>query len=237
MRTTLILVSFASVVFGGSVSLETGDLSSGSKGLDNIKAKWSQTLKVLNHDATVTASYDRNENQNFPNEATLTGSSGNIGYEVRSGFGRTVDYTLSTKTDDGSSIQVEGSADLINARDFNVQKVSATSARKLRDNDFDIEMSHDLNDNESKLKMSTVLGAGVKAIGTLANKAGAASTGYEIEYETQLTSGRRLSATVSPADGAGEIEYEDSASLDGTITATIPLGEAPKVTFKRSFGF
>lgn len=231
------IATYAGAVFGGSVSLETGDLSGGNKGLDNIKAKWSQALKVLGSDATLTAEYDRNANQNFPSEATLTGASGNIGYELKSGFGQTVDYSLSTKTDDGSKVEVEGSADLLSAADFSVNKVTATSSRSLRGNDYDLEISHNLADNESKLKLSTVLGAGVKAIGTLANKAGASSTGYEVEYETTLTSGRTLSASVSPADGAGEIEYEDSSTLDGIITATIPLGEAPKVTFKRSFGF
>jgi hypothetical protein len=43
MRTSLIAMSFAAVVYGGSVDLVTGDLSGGSKALDNIKAKWSQS--------------------------------------------------------------------------------------------------------------------------------------------------------------------------------------------------
>jgi len=43
MRTCLIAVSFAAVVYGGSVELSSGDLSGGSKALDNIKAKWSQS--------------------------------------------------------------------------------------------------------------------------------------------------------------------------------------------------
>ena len=43
MRTTSIMVSFAAVVYGGSVDLSTGDLSGGSKALDNIKAKWTQS--------------------------------------------------------------------------------------------------------------------------------------------------------------------------------------------------
>ena len=122
------------------------------------QAKWSQALKVLGSDATLTAEYDRNANQNFPNEATLTGSSGNIGYELKSGFGQTVDYSLSTKTDDGSKVEVEGSADLLSAADFSVNKVTATSSRSLRGNDYDLEISHNLADNESKLRLSTVLG-------------------------------------------------------------------------------
>ena len=43
MRTATIALAFASVVYGGSVDLVTGDLSGGTKALDNIKAKWSQS--------------------------------------------------------------------------------------------------------------------------------------------------------------------------------------------------
>ena len=54
---------------------------------------------------------------------------------------------------------------------------------------------------------------------------------------TTLAEGRTLSAKVSPRDGTGEVEYEDSATIDATIAATFPLGGAPKVTAKRAFSF
>ena len=41
----------------------------------------------------------------------------------------------------------------------------------------------------------------------------------------------------TPTPGTGEVEFEDSATLDATVTATFPLGGAPTVTVKRSFGF
>jgi hypothetical protein len=239
MRTATIALAFASVVYGGSVDLVTGDLSGGTKALDNIKAKWSQSLKVLGNAATVTGSYDRSENENFLNEATLTGSvgKGKVDYELTTKFGSGLDYQVSTTTDDGSSISAEGSVDLLSASDLSVRKVSASSTRSLRGNDYDIELSHDLSEGESKIKMSTVLGAGVKAVGTLSNKGGATSKGYEIEYDTTLNDGRTLSASVNPDAGTGEIEYTDSSTFDGTVTANIPLGGSPSVTFKRSFGF
>ena len=221
----------------GSVTLQTGDLAGGNKALDTIKAKWSQAISVLGHDATLTAEYDRNENENFPSEATLTGSSGNIDYEVTSKFGQKVDYVLSTKTDDGSSVEAEGSVDLLSASDLSLDKVTAKSSRSLRGNDYDIEMSHSLADGESKLKLSTVLGSGFKAIGHLSNKGGDTSKSYEVEYDTTLNDGRKLTATVSPATGEGEVEYVDTKSLDGELKATLPLGGEPKVTFSRAFSF
>ena len=327
-----------------------------------------RSLKVLGNAATVTGSYDRSENENFLNEATLTGSvgKGKVDYELTTKFNSGLDYEVSTKTDDGSSISMEGSVDLLSASDIQVRKVSASKTTNLRGNDYDVEISHDLGEGESKIKMSTVLGAGVKAIGTLTNKGGATSKvrarpppsghtrrrhrrstptsrafapchrlqkrargspraraqntrasaaqkmqkptrlqdqgvsdaehmdsildadgvwrssranliprtraaaltcallcspsslapplplpcpslaprlprppeqGYEVEYDTTLNEGRTLSASINPDAGSGEIEYVDSSTLDGTLTATIPLGGSPSVTFKRSFGF
>lgn len=60
---------------------------------------------------------------------------------------------------------------------------------------------------------------------------------YEVSYDTDLNAGRTLSATVNPEAGSGEIEYVDESTFDGTLTANIPLGGSPSVTFKRSFGF
>jgi hypothetical protein len=239
MKTCMIVASFAAVAYGGSVELVSGDLSGGNKALDNIKAKWSQSLKVLGNAATVTGSYDRSANENFLNEATLTGSvgKGKVDYELTTKFNSGLDYEVSTKTDDGSSISMEGSVDLLSASDIQVRKVSASKTTNLRGNDYDVELSHDLSEGESKIKMSTVLGAGVKAIGTLTNKGGSTSKGYEVEYDTTLNEGRTLSASINPDAGSGEIEYVDSSTLDGTLTATIPLGGSPSVTFKRSFGF
>lgn len=136
-----------------------------------------RSLKVLGNAATVTGSYDRSANENFLNEATLTGSvgKGKVDYELTTKFNSGLDYEVSTKTDDGSSISMEGSVDLLSASDIQVRKVSASKTTNLRGNDYDVELSHDLSEGESKIKMSTVLGAGVKAIGTLTNKGGSTS--------------------------------------------------------------
>ena len=67
----------------------------------------------------------------------------------------------------------EGSVDLLSASDISVRKVSAAKSANLRGNDYDIELSHDIAEGESKIEMSTVLGAGVKATGTLSNTGGA----------------------------------------------------------------
>jgi hypothetical protein len=147
-----------------------------------------------------------------------------------------VAYKLGTTTSDGTTLKAEGS--VVGLKEFTLSKVSAARAVSLRDQDCDMELSHDLASTESKLKLSTVLGSGVKAIGQLTSKGGSHEATYEVEYETNLSEGRTLSATVSPADGTGEVEYEDSATLgDATLTAKFPLGGSPKLTVKRAFGF
>jgi len=118
-----------------------------------------------------------------------------------------------------------------------ISKVSASRAATLRGTDCNLQISHEVDSSESKLKLSTLLGSGVKAVGTLATKGGSHDTSYEIEYDTTLTEGRTLSANVNPKDGSGEIEFVDTATLDGELTATIPLGGEPKLTLKRAFKF
>jgi len=194
-------------------------------------------MKILGADTVVEAKYDRNENSDFLQEASVSGKSGNIDYTVTSTFGDSLAVELGTTTDDGTSIEAEGSIGT-NLQGATLSKITASRSTTLRGQDYDLEISHDISASASKLKLSTVLGSGVTAIGSLSNTGGDSSMSYELEYETDLTAGRTVSASVSPSDGTGEIEYEDSATLgDATLTATIPLGGSPSVSVKRSFGF
>jgi hypothetical protein len=219
--------------------ISSSDLAGSGRAFDNIKAKWSQSLNVLGlKDANLECSYDRAERSDFLNEATLSGSSGKVKYELTSRFSGATDYSLETTTEDGSTITAEGSTDLSNPLASTVKKVSAAKGGlQLRGHDYDLEMSHQFSDSESKLKLSSVLGAGVKAIATLATKGGSHDTNIDVEYDTTLNKGRTLHVEVNPRSGSGEIEYEDSSTLDGTLTANMPLGGSPKVSFKRAFSF
>lgn len=219
----------------GSVELVTGDLSQANRALDNIKGKWSQVVGG----AKLTAEYDRNARKDFLKEATLAGSTGSLDYELTTDFnGMSADVTLATTTSDGTKLEAEGS---ISDLKGSVNKLTATRAAKLsalgQSQDVDLEISHDISAKASKIQLSSVVGGGLKAIGSVVNSAGKSSVSYEVEYDTTLSEGRTLSASISPAAGTGEIEYVDSATLDATITATVPLGGDPKVTVKRAFSF
>jgi len=221
---------------GGAIELSSNDLTQTGRSLDNIKAKWSQTLNVLGKGATLSAEYDRAERKDFVKSATLTGAVDKVKYELTTNFGGATELSLETETEDGTTVSAEGSLETLSSVPrFN--KLTASRATSIRGNDCDLEISHEVASSESKLKLSTLLGSGLKAIGTLSTKGGSHDTAYEIEYDTTLTEGRKLSANVNPKDGSGEIEYVDSATVDGELTATIPLGGSPKLTLKRAFNF
>jgi hypothetical protein len=257
MKKALVLSCVGAGVSAGSIELVSGDLTN-TRGLDNIKGKWSQTMNVFGKESTLTGEYDRNENKNFLKTVSLSGAMDKIKYELTSKMGNQVDdgfslgefgawskrkttrvdFNFETETNDGTTVELVGD---VNDMKIGISKVTASRSATIGGlgvtQDCDIEVSHNLADSESKLKLSSALGSGIKAVGTLTSKAGARTVSYNVEYDATLTEGRTLSASVNPADGSGEVEYEDSATLDATITATVPLGGAPKVTVKRTFGF
>jgi len=241
----IVLACGVAAASAGSVELISGNLGGPNRGLENIKGTWSQALKVLGRDATVFAEYNRNENENFLSEVSLAGSSGKVQYQLVSKLRGTTEVTLTTTTPDGTTLEAEGAVGGTfgqGIKDISLSKLTATRAIKadtavLGKRDCDLEVSHDISAAESKIKLSTFLGSGLKAIGQLTSTGKASKMSYEVEYDTALSEGRTLSASVSPADGTGEIEYVDTATVDATLTATFPLGGSPEVTLKRSFAF
>lgn len=209
----------------------SSDLSGGSnKVLDNIKGKWSQTLKFLGNEATVDAEYDRNSRENFLSEATISGKCDDVNYSLKTSFGDTHELTLSTKTADGTALEmVADNSDGLNS-------VTASRGIKVQGQDCDIEASHTRKSGASKVKLSSVLGHGVSgsATWTVGNKLDSAET--ELEYAGSVN-GRDLKASLNPKSGTGDIEYVDSKTIDATITAAMDLGGKPKLTLSRAWNF
>jgi hypothetical protein len=234
---TLVIVSSLAAAAAGTIELSSGDLSGGSaRSLDNVKGKWTQHLSFGGSGgSTLSAEYDRTSNKDWLSEVSLSGALDKLKYEVTTKFAGAADVKLETTTDDGTTLEVEGSVDHMVG---SVSSLKATRATKLLDRTCDLELSHDVAESESKIKLSSVLGSGVKALATFATQRGSSRAAYELEYDTTLTEGRTLSASVNPKAGTGEVEFEDSATLnDVTINAKFPLGKSPAVSIKRSFAF
>jgi len=226
----VLYVTGVGMALGGSVELVSSDLSGSGAGrvLDNIKGTWSQTLKFLGNDATLEAEYDRNANERFLDSATISGKLDDVNYELKTKFGGEMALTVSADTADGTTVEA------VATKNDGITKVTATRSTKIQGRDVDVEASHAVKSGESKLKLSSVLGHGVKAIVNLGPKQDA---DYELEYESSIGEGRKLSANVNPKDGSGEIEFVDNKSIDATVTASMPLGGKPKVTVKRAWNF
>ena len=220
---------------GKSIEVISSDLRSSNRGIDNIKAEWSQGLSLFGNDATLGVEYDRNANSDFVKEVTLSGSVDKVTFEYTNTLDGSSALSLETSTDDGTTISCDLTA---SGSNIDVDEVSASRSTSLGGQSCELTASHLPGSGESKLKLSTVLGAGVTGTGEMTIKGGDTSTNYEIEYEAALGSGRELSASMNPSDGTGEVEYTDTSTIDeATITATMPLGGKPTVTVSRSWDF
>jgi len=237
MLSKLLIALSAAAVSAGSIEMMSNLGSSGLELADNFKGKWSQAVKLFGASSTLSAEYDRSQSKDALSEVSAAGKSGAVDYKLTLKSKESADFEVSTATTDGTTLGAEGSVSPMSSK-LSLSKVSAARSVNLREQDYDLELAHDLTSSKSELKLSTNLGSGVKASGTITTQGGASSTAYEVGYDTTLTEGRTLSATLNPADGTGEVEYEDSASLEAaTITATLPLGGSPKLRVKRGFSF
>jgi len=221
----------------GSIEVITSDLYGNTrKSIDNVKAKWSHGISFLGRDATLTGKYDRSAKKDFLNEVSLAGKAGSLNYDVVHNFGsESCGLTVDTKTADGTKVEAKLDAGGLHLP--SMSKVTMTRAASVRNTDCELKLAHDFKASESKLKLSTALGSGLKAIATVSSKGNENSLAYDFEYDTDLTEGRTVSAKVNPQSGSGSIEYEDSATIDGTINAKLPLGGKPQVTVKRAWSF
>jgi len=232
MLSKLVIAFSVATASAGSIEMAS-NLGSSGLSLDSFKGKWSQAVKLFGADTRLSADFTRDG----ASEVAFEGKSGALDYKATVNSKESADFEVSTATADGTTIGAEGSISPMSSK-LSLSKVSATRAVSVRDQDCDLALSHELGSSKSELKLSTSLGSGVTASGTITTQDGASSTAYEVGYDTTLTSGRTLSATLNPADGTGEVEYEDTATIsDATITATMPLGGSPKLGVKRAFSF
>lgn len=214
-----------------SIQLVSSDLSGGGKVIDNIKGKWSQTLKFLGAEATIDAEYDRKNRQDFLSEARLSGKVDDVNYELKTGFGDTHELTLTTDTKDGTALEVVGN------NNDGITRLAASRDVKIQSQNCNLEASHARQSKQSKLKLSSVLGHGVSASVDWTVGDRLLDADAEIEYASSISEGRDLNAKLNPKTGSGDIEYVDTKTLDATITASMDLGGKPQLSVSRGWSF
>jgi len=230
MKKAIVYACAGVVAAERSVELVSSDLSAGGRVVDNIKGRWSQTLKFLGKEATIDAEYDRKERKDFLSEATLSGKVDDVSYKVKTSFGDEHELTLTTDTKDGTSIE------LVADNKNGLTQVSANRGVKIQGQDCNAEVSHARQSATSKVKLSSILGHGVSGTATW-TVGGKVEPEVELEYASDISDGRSVAANLKPKDGTGDIEYVDTKTLDATITASMDLGGKPKLTVKRGWSF
>lgn len=232
MKKAVVYACVGVVAAERTIELVSSDLSGSNRALDNIKGRWSQTLKFMGAEANIDAEYDRKSRENFLSEATISGKVDDVSYELKTEFGDTHELTLAADTKDGTALEVVADVGAKNG----ISKLTAARGVKIQGQDVNVEASHTPKSSESKVKLSSVLGHGVSGTATWLVGSKLNSADYELEYASNVA-GRDVSATVNPKDGTGEIEYVDSKTVDATITASLDLGGKPKVSVKRAWTF
>jgi len=227
-----VIVACAGLAAGErQIELLSSDLSGGSKVLDNVRGRWSQSLKFLGAEAKLEAEYDRKARQDFLKEASLSGKVDDVSYELKTGFGDTTELKLATDTTDGTAIEVL--ADSKNG----LTKLTAGRDVKIQGRGCNLEASHERQSSTSKVTLSSVLGHGLSGKATWKVGDDLKSSDMELQYASSVSDGRDVKATLNPKDGSGDIEYVDTKSLDATITASMDTGGKPKLTLKRAWNF
>lgn len=172
-------------------------------------------------------------NEDGLQSVTFTTDQNGVNVEANANMDGLQSVSFSTEQN-GMTLEAEAGTD-------GLRTVSASGEMDAGSQNVNYELEHTLASGDSKLKLSSVLGNGLKAIANIArSKAGDISTDYNLEFESELNKGRTVSARMN-ADGSGEFELEDSETLAGqeaVITAKMDLGgSSPSVTVKRAWSF
>jgi len=245
VRHALDEVAFSAL--GNTVELTTGDLRKGTA-FDNIKASFNQALKLGDLSAKLTASYDRNANKDFLNEATLTGDlieganndDLSVSYEVTHDFAnRNTNVKLSANTNiEGTRVGVE-SAD----GDF---EVSATRDVGVGDQAINVQPSWLVKAKQARVKLMSKINGDNQLTAEISYNADGGDASYEVGYDHNLESGRDVSATFKGDSGELAVDYVDSKFESGatwTASASVPADagsnvlDAAKLSLKRSWAW
>lgn len=230
----LVLTSLPAAYGGVSATVFSSDLTSGPS-LENVKATWDTDMVLGAHKTKLSLMYDLKAKKDFIKEAKLAGAFADVKYTLTHAIGKGLTGLTLTSKQAGHTLKMVG--DTAHA----LTQVSAKGSYNVSDYELDYEPTYFIKGRKSKLTLSTVLGGGVSATGSLvATNAGKVSTDFLLGYECSLSEGRELSAKMSPAKQAAVVEVTDTATEPGaTWVAKLDLvtGGRPEISMRRSMKF
>jgi hypothetical protein len=212
-----------------------------SKLLDNVKAEWSKDLSLPDplKSAKLMMTYDLKANANMIKQVSLAGAiADQVKYQVTHTVASGVTSLAMVTRQAGVTLKANGdSVDMLTQLSA-AKAVDLASGRAA----INFEPSFNVKKSLAKLKLSSMLelGSGTSVAAQLtASQTGEVSTDYSLEYETELGSGRTLSASISPADQEAQLTLVDG-TLEKSATwvgsASYGLAEdygAPKISVRR----
>lgn len=237
MKTLLLVATAPSLALAGSYTLFTGDLTSGTPSLDNVKATYDTKVGP----STLSVVYNLKARKDMLAEAKLSGALPSVVDKVKYALthnfakGNTA-LTLSTSAA-GHGFKASGDSDAMM-----VTSVSASGSATVGDTTVAYEPSYGIQSGLAKLKLAAGFGdTGVDlAAEVSATSSGDLAAEYEVSYSTSIGDGRALSATVRPADKVAALEVSDTSiesSATWVASADLELGGRPKLALRRAASF
>ena len=237
LSTLALALSAPQLVAAGSLTFFSNDLVTSKPTLDNVKATYDTKI---GDSATLSVVYNAKAKKDFLAEAKLAGSMpfvDKVKYALTQNFVKsTTGVTLSTSA---SGVTLKASGD---SGSKMVTSVSASGSAKVGGTTVSYEPSYAIKSETGKLKLAADIGStGVDVSAEVsASVAGDFASSFELGYGTELGEGCALSASVRPADMAGEVEYADKTFEKSAIwiaSADLSLGGRPKLAVRRAAKF
>ena len=233
-RVVLLLAIAASVMSKGTVTFSSSDVASGIFALGGVKATYDTEVDVHGSKLKLSALYDKDANAKMLKEAKVSGSAKDVDYTLTYGFKkRLAALTLATRKA-GVLFKINGDSS---------EALTSVSAKKSVDVGdrtlLAFEPAFNVKKSLATLKVTgdVDLGSGASlSASASATPAGDLSGECALGYETSISDGRTLTASVVPMGKEAALEVKDSTT-DPTATwigsASMALGGRPKVTMRR----
>lgn len=228
-----------------TAEVTTGNLRSGAA-FDNLKASWTQALKLGDISTNLKANYDYKGNKDFLSDIEFSGDlvegggdDMTVSYEVTHDFGdKNTNVKLSAETG-GTTLgaeydQADGLTEVTAARDVDVG-----------DSTVGVDLGWKVASKSARIKLASKLGDSDSVNAEINYETEGGATTYELGYDRNLEDGRDVSVTFNPDSKNVEVEYTDGTFEKGatwSATLDVPLEDgnaldSTTVSLKRSWSW
>jgi len=215
---------------------------------DNIKASWTQALKLGDVHTNLKCNYDHSANRDFLKEVSLSGDlveggadDVSVSYEVSHDFSDKNTNVKLTANTQGTTLSAEYD------RNNGIKEVSAERDVSIADQNVNVQPSWLVKAQTARVKLMSKLGDSKDSVSAQIDyDTNGKSSSYEVGYDHNIDAGRDVSATFNPDKKQLDVDYVDNKFESGatwTASAEVPLEggsnilDAAKLTLKRAWAW